>query len=346
MTMTRRSSMIFFRSDYSSGAHPRILEALSKTNYEHSDGYFMDDHCFHAIELLKKKIGRDDVDIHLTVGGTITNLTAICAFLRPHQAAVSAASGHICMHETGSVEATGHKVIHLPSTDGKVRPEQIDETVIFHEDEHMVQPKLLYISQPTEIGTIYKKAELAALKAKCEEHGMYLYIDGARLATALTCDECDVTLSDMAKYSDAFYIGGTKNAFLFGEALVIVNPALKEDFRFIIKQRGGMFAKGRLIGIQFEEMFKDELYFEIGRGSNEKAAKLREGIKAAGYKFMVDSPTNQIFPIFPEEMVKRLEKDFFFYRWAAPKDGMTPIRLVTSWVTTDEDIKAFLDAIK
>lgn len=337
--------MIFFRSDYSSGAHPRILEALTRTNYEHTDGYFMDDHCFHAAELIKEKLGNDSVDVHFMVGGTITNLTSLSAFLRPHQAAVAAKSGHICVHEAGSVEATGHKVIHLPSEDGKVYPHQIDEVVIEHEDEHMVQPKVLYISNTTEIGTVYTKAELEALRDTCRRHNMYIYMDGARLGSALTCGECGLKFTDLTELVDAFYIGGTKNGFLFGEALVIVNPALKEDYRYIVKQKGGMFAKGRLIGIQFEEMFKDDLYLELAEQTNAHAKRLREGIAAKGYEFMVDSPTNQIFPVLPEEMVKKLEEKYFFYRWAPEKDGMTPIRLVTSWVTTDEDIDSFLSDI-
>lgn len=337
--------MIYFRSDYSSGAHPRILEAFERTNYDHTDGYFLDDYCYRAADILKEKLANDKVDIHFMVGGTITNLTALSAFLRPHQAVVAAKSGHICVHETGSVEATGHKIIHLPSTDGKVYPQQIDDCIIEHEDEHMVQPKLLYISNSTEIGTVYTKAEIEALRDTCHKHNMYIYMDGARIGSALTCGECDVKLEDLPELFDAFYIGGTKNGFLFGEALVIVNDALKEDFRFIIKQKGGMFAKGRLIGIQFEEMFKDNLYFDLAEKTNSLAKKLREGIAAKGYDFFVNSPTNQIFPILPEEKVQELEKDFFFYRWAPPVDGMTPIRLVTSWVSTEEDIEAFLNAI-
>jgi len=334
--------MIFFRSDYSSGAHPRILEALQRTNYEHSDGYCLDDHCENAAKLIKEKLQDDTVDVHFMVGGTITNLISASAFLRPHQAIVAAKSGHICVHETGSVEATGHKVIHLASNDGKVYPYQIEETVIEHEDEHMVLPKMLYISNSTEIGTVYTKAELEALRDVCHKHNMYLYMDGARLGAALTSKKCDLTFADLPKLCDAFYIGGTKNGFLFGEALIIVNPALKEDFRFIIKQKGGMFAKGRLIGIQFEEMFKDNLYLEMSEKTNAFADKLREGIAAKGYDFFVDSPTNQIFPILPAAKVRELEEKYFFYRWAPEKDGMIPIRLVTSWVTTDEDIDSFL----
>lgn len=337
--------MIFFRSDYSSGAHPRILEALQKTNLEHTDGYSLDPHCENAASLIKKKLGNESVDIHFMVGGTITNMTAIAAWLRPYQAAVSVASGHICVHETGAIEATGHKIIAMPGKDGKLTPEDIRTAVEMHEDEHMVQPKLAYISDTTEIGTIYTKAELKALKDACEENNMYLYLDGARLGSALTAEGNDIAFEDLPKLTDAFYIGGTKNGFLFGEALVISNPALKEDFRYMIKQKGGMFAKGRLLGLQFEEMFKDDLYFDIAADTNRHAKMLRDGIAAKGYRFMSDSPSNQLFPIFTAEKVAELEKKYFFYPQEYYDDGTLAIRLVCSWSTTDEDVESFLSDI-
>ncbi len=338
--------MIFFRSDYSAGAHPEILKAFETTNFEHTDGYGEDEFCYSAAKLIKEKVGRDDVDVHFLVGGTQTNLTAISAFLRPHEAAVSARSGHICVHETGAIEATGHKIIHLPSPDGKVLPHQIKETIIEHEDEHMVLPKLLYISNSTEIGTIYSKAELKALRESLDKHNMYLYMDGARLASALTSEaNKDLRLTDLAEFCDAFYIGGTKNGFLFGEALVIVNDALKKDFRYLIKQRGGMFAKGRLLGIQFETMFKNDLYFDLARKTNDMASMLRKGIAEKGYEFFVDSPTNQIFPIFPTPLVESLEKKYFFYRWCPYGLENTAIRLVTSFTTTEQEINEFLKDI-
>lgn len=338
--------MIFFRSDYSAGAHPEILKALEKTNFEHTDGYGEDEYCYNAAKLIKKRIAREDVDVHFLVGGTQTNLTAISAFLRPHEAAVSANSGHICVHETGAVEATGHKVIHLSSQDGKVLPHQINDIIIEHEDEHMVLPKLLYISNSTEIGTIYSKSELKALREVLDKHDMYLYMDGARLASALTSPaNKDLQLTDLADFCDAFYLGGTKNGFLFGEALIIVNDALKKDFRYMIKQRGGMFAKGRLLGIQFETMFKDDLYFDLAKRTNAMAAILREGIAAKGYDFFVDSPTNQIFPIFPTPLVDALEKKYFFYRWCPYGLENTAIRLVTSFTTTEQEIHEFLKDI-
>lgn len=338
--------MIFFRSDYSAGAHPQILEALGATNFEHTDGYGEDQFTINAAALIKKRIGKEEVDVHFMVGGTQTNLTAISAFLRPHEAVVSAKTGHICVHETGAIEATGHKVIHLPSEDGKVTPDQIDQCIIEHEDEHMVLPKLLYISNSTEIGTIYSKQELIALRQTLDRHHMYLYMDGARLGSALTSPEnTDLTLEDLPYLCDAFYIGGTKNGFLFGEALVIVNPTLKEDFRFIIKQKGGLLAKGRLLSIQFEVMFKNNLYFDLAKKTNDLAEILRKGIKEKGYSFLVDSPTNQLFPILPNTLVEKLEENYFFYRWCPYDENNTVVRLVTSFTSTEDEIHKFLGDI-
>lgn len=338
--------MIFFRSDYSAGAHPQILEALGATNFEHTDGYGEDQFTLNAAALIKKRIGKEEVDVHFMVGGTQTNLTAISAFLRPHEAVVSAKTGHICVHETGAIEATGHKVIHLPSEDGKVTPEQIDQCIIEHEDEHMVLPKLLYISNSTEIGTIYSKQELIALRQTLDRHHMYLYMDGARLGSALTSPvNTDLTLEDLPYLCDAFYIGGTKNGFLFGEALVIVNPTLKEDFRFIIKQKGGLLAKGRLLSIQFEVMFKNNLYFDLAKKTNDLAEILRKGIKEKGYSFLVDSPTNQLFPILPNTLVEKLEENYFFYRWCPYDENNTVVRLVTSFTSTEDEIHKFLGDI-
>ena len=338
--------MIFFRSDYSAGAHPQILEALGATNFEHTDGYGEDQFTLNAAALIKKRIGKEEVDVHFMVGGTQTNLTAISAFLRPHEAVVSAKTGHICVHETGAIEATGHKVIHLPSEDGKVTPDQIDQCIIEHEDEHMVLPKLLYISNSTEIGTIYSKQELIALRQTLDRHHMYLYMDGARLGSALTSPvNTDLTLEDLPYLCDAFYIDGTKNGFLFGEALVIVNPTLKEDFRFIIKQKGGLLAKGRLLSIQFEVMFKNNLYFDLAKKTNDLAEILRKGIKEKGYSFLVDSPTNQLFPILPNTLVEKLEENYFFYRWCPYDENNTVVRLVTSFTSTEDEIHKFLGDI-
>lgn len=334
--------MIFFRSDYSLGAHPRILDALSKTNMVHTDGYSEDEFCYKAADLIKSEIGRTDADIHFMVGGTPANLISAAAFLRDYQSIVAVDSAHICKHETGAIEATGHKIHYMPSKDGKLCPSMVQAVLDQWEDEHMVVPKMAYISQPTEIGTVYSKAELMALRNICDDNDMYLYIDGARLGSALTCHENDLTLKDLAQIADAFYIGATKNGALFGEALVIIKPELKTDFRFYLKQRGGMLAKGRLFGVQFLELFKDGLYYELAGHANKMASALRDGIKGAGYDFLVDTPTNQIFPILPNTLISHLEKQHFFYIWQPYDEKRSVIRLVTSWGTTEEDVMTFL----
>ena len=337
--------MIFFRSDYSQGAHPRVMDALVRTNHEHSDGYCLDEHCYRAADMIREMIKAPEAEVHFFVGGTPANFTCISAFLRPHEAVLAPRSAHIYMHETGAIEARGHRVINFDCPDGKLRPEQLAESLAEHEDEHMVWQKMVYISQSTEIGTVYSKAELTALSEFCRKNGMYLYIDGARLGAALTSEGCDLTLPELASLVDAFYIGGTKNGALFGEAVVLMNPKLTSDFRYITKQQAGLLAKGRLIGVQFEALLEGGLYFELAKHSNTLANRLRDGIAAKGYGFLVDSPTNQIFPIMPLPLVDKLEEKYFFYRWM-PDDGKDVcIRLVTSWGSTEEDVESFLKDI-
>lgn len=333
--------MYSLKNDYSEGAHPRILEALQKTNFEQTEGYGEDPYSLEAKEQLKKLIHVETIDIHFLVGGTQTNLTAISAFLRPHEAVIAVSTGHVCVHETGAIEATGHKIIACEGKDGKLRPEDIKSALHSHSDEHMVKPKLVYISNSTEIGTLYRKAELQALYEICQKHGLLLFLDGARLASALTSRDNDLNLTDLAKLTDAFYIGATKNGGLLGEALIINKPELQLDFRYHIKQKGGLLAKGRLIGIQFLELFRDTLYFDLGHHANQMAAILRNGIQEAGYDFLTYAPSNQVFPIFPEKIVQALERNYGFYRWETTEKGIA-IRLITSWATKEEDIKAFL----
>lgn len=338
--------MYSFKNDYSEGAHPRILSALMESNMEQLDGYGEDKYTLKAIELLKQKIKCDNIDIHLFPGGTQTNLTAISAFLRPHEAAIAANTGHILVHETGAIEATGHKVISIEVEDGKLKPEHIKSALDAHTDEHMVKPKLVYISNPTEIGSIYSKEELEQLSKICSDNKLYLYVDGARLGSALCSEENDMELLDLANLVDAFYIGGTKNGALIGEALVICNDSLKEDFRFHIKQKGALLAKGRLLGIQFLELFKDDLYFELAKHANDMAKLLKEGITSAGYKFLTNSPSNQIFPILPNSIIERLEQKYSFYNWQKIDEKNSAIRLVTSWATKKEVIFDFIKDIK
>jgi threonine aldolase len=338
--------MYSFLCDYSEGAHPRILDALIRTNLEQTDGYGLDSHCRNAACFIKAKIGKEDVDVHFLVGGTQTNFTAISAFLRPHEAVISAKTGHIYVHETGAVEATGHKVIIEDTLDGKLTPEAIRAQLEYHEDEHMVKPKLVYISNSTEIGSIYHKSELVALSKICRENNLILFMDGARLGSALASDENDLTLSDIASLTDAFYIGGTKNGALFGEALLISRNELKEDFRYHIKQKGGLLAKGRLLGIQFEELFRDNLYFELAGHANQMAAILTKNFTGLGYPFLTHSPSNQVFPILPNKLISKLEKDYSFYLWKKTDEDHSAIRLVTSWATEESDINAFVGKLR
>ncbi|MEG0156403.1 MAG: aminotransferase class I/II-fold pyridoxal phosphate-dependent enzyme, partial [Anaerovoracaceae bacterium] len=286
----------------------------------------------------------EDAAVHFLMGGTQTNMTAIAAFLRPHEAVISPETGHICVHETGAIEATGHKVIHVPSPDGKLYPEQIQKVMELHEDEHYVKPRLIYCSNSTETGNIYTKADLLALREACDKHNLLFYLDGARIAMALTAKDNDLTLPEIGSLVDAFYIGGTKNGLLFGEALVITNPSLNDDFRFLFKQRGGMAAKGRLLGVQFEEILKDNLYFELGEQANKMAEYLAEGIRAKGYSFDQEPKTNLLFPIFPTELVEELKTQVMFEGYKVGETTKT-IRLVTSFGTTKEEVDAFLALI-
>lgn len=338
--------MYSFKNDYSEGAHPRILNALMESNLEQTDGYGEDPYTARAVELLKKRIKSSNVDIHFLSGGTQTNLVSISAFLRPHEAAIAANTGHILVHETGAIEATGHKVISIEVSDGKLNPHHIKSVLHAHTDEHMVKPKLVYISNPTEIGTIYKKAELEELSIFCKENNLILYMDGARLGSALCCYENDLELSDLAQLTDAFYIGGTKNGALLGEALVICKESLKEDFRFYMKQKGALLAKGRVLGIQFLELFKDDLYLDLARHANKMAGLLKSGIESMGYNFLIQSPSNQIFPIFPNKVIEKLQEKFSFYVWSKVDDDNSSARLVTSWTTREDAVKAFIEDLK
>lgn len=337
--------MYSFNNDYSECTHPRILEALMQTNLEQNIGYSLDSHTSHAISLMKAAIGREDADIHCLVGGTQTNALVIDAALRPHQAVICASTGHINVHETGAIEATGHKVLAVDSPDGKLTSAMILQVLAHHTDEHMVQPRMAYISNTTEIGTQYSKAELQELSRTCRQHGLYLFLDGARLGAALTSPINDLTLEDIANLTDIFYIGGTKNGALFGEALVILNPELKTDFRFLIKQHGAMLAKGWLLGIQFETLFSDGLYWELAEHANQMAAKLKHGIESLGYSFASDSYSNQLFPIFPDSVIEALSHEFLFSSNTRKDDSHSSIRLVTSWATRETAVTDFLKTL-
>lgn len=338
--------MYSFKNDYSEGAHPQIINSLATLNFEQTEGYGEDIYTKRAIELLKHRIGRSDIDIHLLTGGTQTNLIAISAFLRPHEAAIAAHSGHILVHETGAIEGTGHKIISIEVKDGKLTPFDILPVLKLHGDEHMVKPKLVYISNPTETGTIYNKNELESLSQFCKENQLYLYVDGARLGSALTSDANDLTLAVLAHFTDAFYIGGTKNGAFLGEALVIINDVLKEDFRYMLKQKGALLAKGSLLGIQFLELFRNNLYFELANHANRMALMIRNAIHEAGYSFLTNSPTNQIFPILPNHLIQKLQENFSFYIWEEIDASNSAIRLVTSWATKEEYVLELIQELK
>lgn len=347
--------MISFVNDYSEGAHPKVLELLMKSNFEQNTGYGEDVHSNKAREYIKSLLNKENVDIHFIPGGTQTNLLVISSFLKPYQAVIAVDTGHINVHETGAIEATGHKVVAMPGIHGKLTVQAIKEALKQHSGEHMVQPKMVYLSNTTELGTVYTKAELIAIHDVCKEKGLLLFLDGARLASALTCKANDLTIQDIAKLVDVFYIGGTKNGALLGEALVICREDLKEDFRYFIKQRGAMMAKGFVIGIQFEALLKPEdladmnalyqnnLYYDLGKHANLMSERIADALQKCGYSFYAPTCSNQLFPILPNDMMKRLSEKFNFLVQAEIDEDNTAIRLVTSWATTKESVDELID---
>ena len=340
--------MIRFECDYTTGAHPKILEALVNTNTEACPGYGVDEHCEHARTMLRELCQAPEAGVHFLVGGTQANTTVISAALRPHQGVLCAETGHIHVHETGAVEATGHKVLALPAKEGKISAQQIDAYCQAHFDdpawEHMVQPGLVYLSLPTELGTVYTLAELEEISQTVRRWKLPLFVDGARLACGLAAS--DISLPDLARLCDVFYLGGTKAGLLFGEAVVITNPALNKDFRYLIKRHGGMLAKGRLLGVQFEAFLTDRLFEEIGKKEVAQAMRLREAFQAKGWPFFVNSVSNQQFPVLPDEALSVLKHKYSFEVWAKPDQNHTAVRFCTSWSTTDADVDALIHDIQ
>lgn len=335
--------MIRFNCDYSEGAHPGILEKLTLTNLEQLPGYGQDIYCRQAADLIKSLCNTPEADVHFLAGGTQTNLTVIAACLRPYQGVISADSGHINVHETGAIEATGHRVITAAEKDGKITAEQISRCCKEHwqddNPEFAPQPKLVYISFPTEYGTLYSKEELSAIRCACDENNLYLFMDGARLGYGLEAPGNDLTLADIAACCDVFYIGGTKVGALLGEAVVIVNPKLQKDFRYFMKQKGAMLAKGRILGLQFLALFENGLYFKLAKHADDMAQIIRRACADAGYTFLYDSPTNQQFPVMPNDIVKQLEEDYAFAHIKRLDRSRTAIRICTSWATREEDVR-------
>lgn len=338
--------MIRFNSDYLEGAHPRIMQRLLETNMLQSVGYGEDEYCDQARDLIREICCAPKADVHLLVGGTQTNFTFLSAALRCYQGVIAAETGHIAVHETGAVEATGHKVIALPQKNGKICAGQVSEYCRLHfsdaSHEHLVMPKVVYISQSTELGTVYTREELIAMRGVCDQWGLYLYIDGARMGYGLCSEGNDTTLPFIAEIADAFYIGGTKQGALFGEALVIVNDALKQDFRYVIKQKGGMLAKGRLLGVQFCELMKDDLYFELSRRAVALAMRLKNALREMGVEFLVDSPSNQQFPILEDCVLEALGKNYGFSYQQRVDEHRSAVRFCTSWATTDAQVDALI----
>ena len=335
--------MLRFECDYGEGAHPKILERLLETNLEQTPGYGKDEHCERAKTLIRQACDLPQSTIEFVTGGTQANQIVIAAILKPYQGVVCADTGHINTHETGAVEATGHKVLALPSKDGKITAQQIAKLCAAHwtdpSHEHTVQPGLVYLSQPTELGTLYTKAELKAIHQVCWQRHIPLYIDGARCGYGLAAPENDVTLADLAQLSDVFYIGGTKVGALLGEAVVIPNLAIQRDFRYMVKRMGGMLAKGRLLGIQFEVLFEDGLYFQLGRQAVEQARRIRDAFQACGVELAFDSPTNQQFPVLTREQREALARKYSFNHWADLEDGRSVVRFCTSWATTPQAVE-------
>lgn len=338
--------MYSFNNDYSEGACDQIMQALLETNKKQSAGYGLDEFCEQARGLIREKMAYTNCDIHFLVGGTQSNQTVIASALRPHEAVIAADSGHINVHETGAIEATGHKVLIAESKDGKVLANGVRKVVAQHIDEHMVKPKILYISDATELGSVYTEAELKELRQVCDAYDLYLYMDGARLPMALVAQDNDLTLAKMAQYCDVCYLGGTKCGALFGEAVVILREELKQDFRYHIKQRGGMLAKGRLLGIQFRTLFQDDLYFKLAQHAVSMAQKLQKGMEEAGISFFVKSTTNQIFPIFDTNLFNAMSERYQFQIWEKLSEHQIAVRFVTSWACEETAIDQCLQDLQ
>lgn len=342
--------MYRFNNDYHNGAHPAILAALSATNDTAYCGYGLDEECEKATAMLRRAMNAPDADIHYLVGGTQTNAVMIHAALRPWEGVISAESGHINVHECGAVEACGVKILTLPTADGKLTASQVEDVAVGYEistvPEHVTVPRMVYISSPTEYGTLYSKAELEALSDVCRKHGLYLFLDGARLAYGLGADGADTVLADYPRLCDAFYIGGTKCGALFGEALVIFNPALKPHFRNMIKQSGAMLAKGWLLGLQFSVLFTDDLYLRIGKEAVRYAILIRDAFEKAGCPLYMKNPTNQVFVILTKAQQEKLAKDFIFEYENPVDENSDCVRFCTTWSTRKEEIDALLKAIQ
>ncbi|CAA7386585.1 threonine aldolase family protein [Chryseobacterium fistulae] len=336
-----------FKNDYSEGCHPHILQALLQYNYDQQAGYGEDMYSLRAKELIKEKINHQDSEIYFISGGTQANLIVISSILKPYQCVISASTGHILNNETGAIEATGHKIVSIETEDGKLSPLDIIPILESHRNvPHQVMPKLVYISNSTELGTVYTTAELEELSIFCKKNRLYLFMDGARMGHGIMSEASDLTLEKVAQFTDIFYLGGTKNGALLGEAIVINNRDLQEDFAFNIKQKGALLAKGRLLGIQFMELMKNDLYFDLAKHANQQAMKIKNALKEKDVIFLSDTYTNQIFPILKNTLIQKLAENFEFYIWKNIDEDFSAIRLITSWNTSDQAVYDFIEIIK
>lgn len=336
-----------FKNDYSEGCHPKILEALLQGNESVQTGYGEDAFCLKATELLREKIALPEAKIFFVSGGTQANLVVISSLLRPHESVISAETGHIFNNEAGAIEATGHKVHALPTTDGKITPEKIRQLLDTHRNvPHQVKPRLVYISNATELGTVYQRDELEALSIFCRQNKLLLFLDGARLSQALAADKGDLTAPDIARLTDVFYWGATKNGGLLGEAVIFGKPQLAEDFGFHLKQKGALLAKGRLLGVQFSTLFTGDLEAELARKANAQAMKIKKVCVQSGISFLTETSTNQLFPIFTDSQIERLATNFEFYVWKKIDAKSSAVRFITSWATRDAAVEALCAAIR
>ena len=341
--------MVSFESDYIAGAHPEVLRRLTETNLEALPGYGMDPYCAEAKEKIRKACRAEQADVEFLVGGTQTNAVVISTLLRDYQGVLAAKTGHISTHEAGAIEYAGYEVLELPEKDGKIIPDEMGRYLkeFFADDnhEHMTMPGMVYLSHPTEYGTLYSKAELEAIAALCREYGLILYLDGARLGYGVTSENTDLSLEDIARICDAFYIGGTKMGALCGEAVVFSNVRKPDHFLTSIKKRGALLAKGRLLGVQFDALFTDDLYFRIGRRANELARQVRAILAKHGIPLFMDSPTNQQFAVLENRQMEKLKEKIAFSFWQKYDDEHTVVRFATGWSTTEEDLQALDEAL-
>lgn len=336
-----------FKNDYSEGCHPNILKALLSTNLEQQPGYGLDDYSKTAVKLILDKMKSPNSKVFFVSGGTQANIIVISAFLRSHESVISAEVGHILNNETAAIEATGHKIHSISTENGKLNTDQIQSILDAHQNiPHQVKPKLVYISNSTELGTIYSKKELQVLYTFCKEKNLFLFMDGARLGAALTAENNDLSLEDIAKNTDAFYLGGTKNGALIGEAIVINNEDLQPEFDFHIKQRGALLAKGRLLGIQFLELMKNDLYFDLAKHANSQAMKIKAAFVEKNIDFLTENFTNQLYPILTKLQIEQLENNFEFYIWKIIDNERFAIRIITSWQTENRSVDLLISEIK